>query len=137
MDQKKIGGFIAALRKEAGMTQEELGNQIGVTNKTISRWENGNYLPDIAIMKDLCSVFQISINELLCGERISNEDYRKKADENIIISMEQLKKIRKGKGISDFFCGAGTGILTSTLYAPDNTRKLVVGLIALLMIGIG
>ena len=51
--------------------------------------------------------------------------------------MEQLKKIRKGKGISDFFCGAGTGILTSTLYAPDNTRKLVVGLIALLMIGIG
>ncbi|SCJ53302.1 transcriptional repressor DicA [uncultured Eubacterium sp.] len=137
MDQKKIGDFIAALRKEAGMTQQELGKIIGVTNKTISRWENGNYLPDIVLMKELSNFFQISINELLSGERISDEDYRKKADENIIVSIDQMKKIRKGKSISDFFCGAGTGILTSTLYAPDNTRKLVVGLIGLIMIGIG
>ena len=47
------------------MTQEELGSAIGVTNKTISRWENGNYMPDIVLMKELCDVFQININELL------------------------------------------------------------------------
>lgn len=137
MNQKEIGAFIAALRREAGMTQEELGNLIGVTNKTISRWENGNYMPDIGLMKELCNVFEISINELISGRRISEEDFRQKADENIILSFDQVKKIRKGKGISDFFCGAGTGILASTLYAPDNSRKLIVGLIGLVMIGVG
>ena len=63
MDQKRIGRFIAQLRKEAAMTQEELGSAIGVTNKTISRWENGNYMPDIVLMKELCDVFRlISMN---------------------------------------------------------------------------
>lgn len=107
MDQKKIGDFIAALRKEAGMTQQELGKIIGVTNKTISRWENGNYMPDIVLLKELSNFFQISINELLSGEPISDEDYRKKADENIIVSIDQMKKIRKGKSISDFFLRGG------------------------------
>lgn len=137
MNQKEIGAFIAALRREAGMTQEELGKLIGVTNKTISRWENGNYMPDIGLMKELCNVFEININELISGKRISEEDFRQKADENIILSFDRVKKIRKEKGISDFFCGAGTGILASTLYAPDNTRKLIVGLIGLVMIGVG
>lgn len=137
MDQKRIGRFIAQLRKEAAMTQEELGSAIGVTNKTISRWENGNYMPDIVLMKELCDVFQININELLSGERLSNENFRQKAEENIILSFDQIKNVRKEKCISDLFCGAGTGILVSTLYAPDGTRKLIVGIAALAMIGIG
>lgn len=137
MDQKGIGRFIAQLRKEAAMTQEELGSAIGVTNKTISRWENGNYMPDIVLMKELCDVFQININELLSGERLSNENFRQKAEENIILSFDQIKNVRKEKCISDLFCGAGTGILVSTLYAPDGTRKLIVGIAALAMIGIG
>lgn len=137
MEQKKIGAFIAELRREAGMTQEGLGNLIGVTNKTVSRWENGNYMPDIALLKELCQAFQISINELVSGERLDDENFRQKADENMILSFDQMKKIRKEKCISDFFCGAGTGILVSTLYAPDNMRKFIVGLTALAMIGIG
>ena len=84
MDQVKIGKFIAELRRRAGLTQEALGKKIGVTNKTISRWENGNYLPDIEMLQLLANEFQISIHELLSGERLSDEDFRKKADENVI-----------------------------------------------------
>ncbi|WP_282750322.1 hypothetical protein [Emergencia timonensis] len=94
-------------------------------------------MPDIVLMKELCDVFQININELLSGERLSNENFRQKAEENIILSFDQIKNVRKEKCISDLFCGAGTGILVSTLYAPDGTRKLIVGIAALAMIGIG
>lgn len=84
MDQIKIGKFIAALRRQADLTQEALGEKIGVTNKTISRWENGNYMPDIEMLQLLAKEFDVSINELLAGEKISDEEFRKKADENII-----------------------------------------------------
>ena len=70
MDQKRIGRFIAQLRKEAAMTQEELGSAIGVTNKTISRWENGNYMPDIVLMKELCDVFPITTADVLGDFRV-------------------------------------------------------------------
>ena len=84
MDKVKIGKFIASLRRQAELTQEELGEKIGVTNKTISRWENGNYMPDIEMLQLLSKEFDVSINELLSGEKIADEDFRKKADENII-----------------------------------------------------
>lgn len=83
MDQIKIGRFIASLRKTAGLTQEALGERLGVTNKTISRWENGNYMPDIEMLQLLSQEFGVSLNELLAGERIPEEEYRRKADENI------------------------------------------------------
>ena len=84
MDQVKIGKFIAKLRRDAELTQESLGEKVGVTNKTISRWENGNYMPDIEMLEILSKAFDVSINELLAGQRLSDEEYRKQADENII-----------------------------------------------------
>lgn len=84
MDQIKIGKFIGALRRRNGLTQEALGEKIGVTNKTISRWENGNYMPDIEMLQLLAEEFNISINELLVGKEISDEQFRSIADENII-----------------------------------------------------
>ena len=63
MDQIKIGKFIAALRKEKGLTQEKLGEKLGVTNKTVSRWENGNYMPDVEMLSLLSEEFGVSINE--------------------------------------------------------------------------
>ena len=83
MDQIKTGRFIAELRKQAHLTQEALGEKIGVTNKTVSRWENGNYMPDIEMLGILAKEFNVSINELLSGERLSDEAFRRKADENI------------------------------------------------------
>lgn len=84
MDVKKIGGFIARLRHEKGLTQQELGERLGVTNKTVSRWENGNYMPDISILQLLGKEFDVTINELLCGERLTDAEYREMAEENIV-----------------------------------------------------
>lgn len=84
MDQVKIGKFIAELRRRAGLTQEALGEKIGVTNKTISRWENGDYMPNIEMLQLLAEEFSISISEILAGEKFSDEESRHKADENAI-----------------------------------------------------
>ena len=75
MDQIKIGKFIAALRKEKGLTQEKLGEKLGVTNKTVSRWENGNYMPDVEMLSLLSEEFGVSINELISGERLSSSTF--------------------------------------------------------------
>ncbi|MBR2423324.1 MAG: helix-turn-helix transcriptional regulator [Oscillospiraceae bacterium] len=85
MDQGKIGRFISTIRKQQGMTQEELGERLGVTNKTISRWETGKYMPDIDKLQELSAILSISINELLAGERIEDAaNFVKKADENLV-----------------------------------------------------
>ncbi len=88
MDQIKIGKFIAALRKEKGMTQEQLGEKLGVTNKTVSRWENGNYMPDVEMLSLLAKEFGVSINELISGERLFEEDFKKAADNNLALALD-------------------------------------------------
>jgi transcriptional regulator with XRE-family HTH domain len=89
MDQIKIGKFIAQLRHEQHLTQEELGEKIGVTNKTISRWENAAYTPDIEMLQLLSKVFKVSVNEMIAGECISEEEaFKEKADENLISAIK-------------------------------------------------
>lgn len=86
MDQQKIGSFIASLRKESGMTQAELGDKVGVTDRAVSRWENGHNLPDILVMEKLSEVFNITIVELMNGvkaEVIKEEDLDKLAENAI------------------------------------------------------
>lgn len=83
MDMQKIGSFLAALRKERNLTQDELGAQIGVTNKTISRWETGSYLPPVEMLQTLGDTFGVSINEILNGERISDGNYKDISEQNI------------------------------------------------------
>lgn len=83
MDQMKTGQFIAQLRRENGLTQERLGDMLGVTNKTISRWENGHYAPDIDMLQALSLHLDVSINELICGERLDDAHFRTAADANL------------------------------------------------------
>ena len=80
MDQIRTGKLIAALRKEANLTQEELGLKLGVSNKTVSRWENGNYMPDIETLRLLSKEFSVSMEELLDGERLSAKKPEKTPD---------------------------------------------------------
>ena len=87
MDQIKIGKFIATLRKEKDLTQEQLGEKLGVTNKTISRWENGNYMLDIQMLSLLSKEFDVSINELISGERLLIGDFKKAADNNLVTAL--------------------------------------------------
>ena len=83
MDLERIGSFLASLRRERGLTQEALGEKLGVTNKTVSRWEKGNYLPPAEMLKALSEFYGVSINEILSGERLAPERYQEKAEENI------------------------------------------------------
>lgn len=89
MDQVKIGAFIAALRREKGWTQEELGVRVGVTNKTVSRWENGNYMPSIEIMSLLSGELGVSLTELVQGQRLEEADFRAAADQNLASALER------------------------------------------------
>ena len=83
MELTQIGKFIAELRKEQGFTQEQLGDKIGVTNKTISRWETGVYLPPADALLMMSELFDVSINEILSGKMLSDEEYREAAEENL------------------------------------------------------
>ena len=95
MDQVKIGKFIADLRKEKEMTQKELAETIGVSDKTISKWECGNGMPEMSMLMPLCQALQINVNELLSGERLSADSYSRKAEENIINLMQENEEHKK------------------------------------------
>lgn len=89
MDVIKIGEFLATLRKEQGWTQEQLGERLGVTNKTVSRWEKGNYLPPVEMLQMMSDLYGLSINEILSGERLTQEQYRERAEENIKTALSE------------------------------------------------
>ena len=89
MDQIKIGKFIAEMRKEQNLTQQDLAEKLGISNKTVSKWECGNGMPDYAVMESLCNVLNINVNELLSGERLHSQEYGKKAEENIISLIQE------------------------------------------------
>ncbi len=100
MNQEKIGKFIAQLRKEKNMTQIDLANKLGITDRAISKWENGRGMPDLSLLTPLCEILEISINELLSGEKLDKKDYQGKFEENIINTIDYTdKKIRKTKKI--------------------------------------
>ena len=98
MNQEKIGKFILELRKEKNMTQQELADKIGVTDRAISKWENGRGSPDLSLMKPLCEELGISINELISGEKLDKKEYQDKFEENVLntinYSQNQIKKAR-------------------------------------------
>ena len=96
MDQVKIGKFISQMRKEKGLTQKQLGEELLISDKTVSKWETGKGMPEVSLMLPLCEKLGINVNELLTGERIPDEDYKKKAEENIMnIMREKEESIRK------------------------------------------
>ena len=92
MDTKKVGIFLKHLRSERGLTQEQLGERIGVTNKTISRWETGNYLPPAECLILLSEIYGVSINEILAGERVAREEFVEIAEKNITSTLKELEK---------------------------------------------
>lgn len=95
MEQEKIGQFIAELRKEKGLTQKKLAEQLNITDKAVSKWECGYSLPDNSVMLNLCDILGISVNELLSGERLSSTDYNKRAEENIMTLIQENNKSQK------------------------------------------
>ncbi|MBR2555902.1 MAG: helix-turn-helix transcriptional regulator [Aeriscardovia sp.] len=93
MDQIKIGTFLKLLRKEKNLTQEQLAEQLGVSNRTVSRWENGNNMPDISLLSEIAEFYDVSIPELIYGERKS-ENMREEAKE-VAETMSDYAKAEK------------------------------------------
>ena len=104
MNQEKIGKFIAKIRKEKKMTQQELAYKLNVTDRAIGNWENGRRMPDVVFYKQLCEILGISLNELLSGEKIKESELKEKSDEvldnTIKYSTNKIKRIKKNVIIS-------------------------------------
>ena len=114
MDQIKIGKFIAETRKEKNMTQRQLAETLGISDKTISKWECGKGLPEISLMMPLCETLNITVNDLLSGQKISDIEYKKKAEENMM-NLIQENKENKAKMIIAVICGVVTIIAVCSL----------------------
>lgn len=97
MDQVKTGCFIAQCRKEKNMTQRQLADVLGISDKTISKWETGKGLPEAGCMVPLCEALGISVNELLTGERIPDEEYQEKAEETMVALAEMKAEVEEVK----------------------------------------
>ena len=95
MDQQKIGRFIAQMRKEKSLTQRELADTLCISDKTVSKWENGKGMPEVSLMMPLCEALDITANELLSGERLSQDDYIRKAEENIMTLVKEREESKK------------------------------------------
>lgn len=95
MNQIEIGKFIAECRKEKELTQLQLAEKLNITNRAVSKWETGKSMPDVSIMLELCNVLGVSVNELLSGERIDEEMYKEKAEENLLSLQEKKDKAQK------------------------------------------
>ena len=91
MDTVKIGKFLAELRREKGMTQRQLAQKLRVSDKTISRWETGSYLPDAEMLLFLSEEFGVSINMILTGERFDEEEYCRRAEANLVTVLRESR----------------------------------------------
>ena len=120
MDLVKIGKYIAGKRKNLGLTQKQLAEKIGMSDKSVSKWERGICLPDVSLYFDLCSLLGMSINEFLAGEDIVHENIEKKSEENIISVVTDSK--RKQKSLKYIICALlilsilTTAVIATSLY---------------------
>ena len=95
MDQIKIGKFISEKRKERNLTQMQLAEKLGITDRSVSKWETGKSLPDASIMLELCGLLGITVNDLLCGEVVSMENYNEKIEKNLLDMVKQKEEADK------------------------------------------
>lgn len=125
MDQKKIGRFIAENRKLKKMTQVELAEKLGVSDRSVSKWENGRCMPDLSLFEPLCEELGITINEFLSGEKIKKEEYQEELEKNIVNTIDYSQKQVDGQKRKVSYILMITGMLISfsafMLFSPENS----------------
>ena len=131
MDQFKIGRFIADCRKQQKLTQMQLADKLGITDKAISKWERGMAMPDTSLMLELCDILGISVNELLNGERISMENNNQKNEQLLLDMAKELEKKNKTIWTSMWaimivsITALLAGIMIAALLIPEGIWQLV------------
>lgn len=134
MDQIKIGKFIAECRKKENLTQVQLAEKLGITDRAVSKWENGRSMPDASNMLDLCSILKISVNDLLCGEVVSMEKYNERTEKNLIEMIRQKEEADKRLLSIEVFIAITSIVILLVLLAAgiyvnmnDSIRFLLIG----------
>lgn len=141
MDQIKIGQFIALKRKEAEYTQRQLADILGISDKTVSKWERGNGLPEVSLMLPLCEALHINVNELLSGEVLTDANYKQKAEENMMNLAQEKEESKKKIILSVIVCALTilsgvTLILVAGLFPIEQwQRVLLIGIALLEIVG--
>ncbi len=141
MDQIKIGKFIASMRKEQSMTQRQLADVLNISDKTVSKWECGNGMPEVALMLPLCEVLRINVNELLSGERLDGADYQRKAEENMMELVREREESKKKIILAVVVCvltilSGVTIILVSGLLEMSTwLRAVLIAIAAIVTVG--
>ncbi len=144
MDQSKIGQFIARTRKSKNLTQRQLADLLSISDKTVSKWETGKGLPDVSLMLPLCRALDLTVNDLLTGEKVPAADYQTKAEENMMDLIQENQENKKRMVLS-VICGTITIIavcsliiIASYLELPAAVRVLLILLaVATAVAGIG
>ena len=95
MDQIKIGKFIAERRKKERLTQMQLAEKLNITDRAVSKWETGKAMPDSSIMLELCDILEITVNDLLCGEVVTVDNYNKEMEKNLLEMVKQKEEADK------------------------------------------
>lgn len=135
MDQIKIGKFIASKRKEQKMTQVQLAEKLGITDRAVSKWETGKSLPDASIMLQLCGYLKITVNDLLSGEVVSMENYNERTEKNLIEVIRQKEDADKRLLTIEIVIGLLSTVFMFTMIAvaaliqmQDSIRFLLIGI---------
>ena len=142
MNQVQIGRFLAQERKRKGYTQKQLSEKLGISDKTVSKWECGNGFPEVSLLLPLCGELDITVNELLSGERVCEEDYRRKAEENMVNLVKEAQESRKKIILSAMVAGLALLaavpliVLSGALSMETWLRALLIA-IGLVVIAIG
>lgn len=143
MDQIKIGRFIKQKRKEKGMTQSKLAEKLGVTDRAISKWENGNCMPDSGIIADLCKILNVTINDLFSGEIVDMKDNEKKLEENLL-EITKLKQDREKQLMNlEIFIGILVAIVflicafVASFVNIENIYKILLVVLGLILFLVG
>jgi len=116
MDLEKIGKFIAKCRKDKKMTQVMLASELGISDRAISKWENGKSMPDVSLMLDLCGILDIDVNELLIGERLDMSNYKEVANKNMISTLESAKKEKDNYALAMTIISVISVIIAISIY---------------------
>ena len=115
MDQVKIGRFIAECRKKVNLTQLQLAEKLGITDRAVSKWETGRAMPDSSIILELCDVLEISVNDLLCGEVVTVEKYNKELENNLLEMIRQKEQADRRLLAVEVFIGITATIVLFAL----------------------
>lgn len=143
MEQVKIGKFIASKRKEQGLTQLQLSEKLGITDRAVSKWETGKSLPDASLMPELCKLLKITINDLLCGEVVSVENYNKKAEKALLEMVKKEEMQNKKLMMYENVIGFGSTlsfliqVLVAVLFVKNTTAQILLFILAFAFLIVG